>query len=301
MTGAWNSNWSSYPYGGTWSNSAIVRLSPRNYGRFNKDSEELVVDVVVVDVDDELENESVSRCLYQLHGGYVDCGNDVWRMQGSLGVSRAIGDKHLGRRDTKASAERLDDNNAQATSQVTAVPCVDRCDKPHAKRTHRQTSNEIQKNSRPDPFPPMTIQEHYTDEEQEQTRNHWSTELLLKVNPQNYQEHLGCQIKRETVTTDQHDELIKMGIKPTLKGVKWDQKFLYVIFCAPPSRSSEFRLCCIRKLYHFGMANVLSCLLQAEHHMIAMRAVNVRHHRVGLVLRMGLVETSNIMHVKMGR
>ncbi|GJW15573.1 hypothetical protein Tco_0019706 [Tanacetum coccineum] len=28
--------------------------------------------------------------------------------------------------------------------------CVDRCDKPHAKRTHRQTSNEIQKNSRPD-------------------------------------------------------------------------------------------------------------------------------------------------------
>ncbi|GJV43058.1 hypothetical protein Tco_1427594 [Tanacetum coccineum] len=89
-------------------------------------------------------------------------------MQGSLGVSRAIGDKHLGRRDTlpfliftmvvllgqdtlhKASAKRLDDNNAQATSQVTAVPCVDRCDKPHAKRTHRQTSNEIQKNSRPD-------------------------------------------------------------------------------------------------------------------------------------------------------
>ncbi|GJY32835.1 hypothetical protein Tco_0417304 [Tanacetum coccineum] len=32
---------------------------------------------------------------------------------------------------------------------------------------------------------------------------------------------------------------------------------------------------------NFGMANVLSCLLQAEHHMIAMRAVNVRHHRVG--------------------
>ncbi|GKE86443.1 hypothetical protein Tco_1560185, partial [Tanacetum coccineum] len=39
-------------------------------------------------------------------------------------------------------------------------------------------------------------------------------------------EHLGCQ------TTDQHDELIKMGIKPTLKGVKWDQKFPYVILCA---------------------------------------------------------------------
>ncbi|GJU92569.1 hypothetical protein Tco_1317325 [Tanacetum coccineum] len=87
----------------------------------------------------------------------------------------------------------------------------------------------------------MTVQERYTDEEQEQTRNHWSTESLLKVNPQNYQEHPGCQITRETVTTDQHDELIKMGIKPTSKGVKWDQKFPYVILCAPPSRSSEFR------------------------------------------------------------
>ncbi|GJW02634.1 hypothetical protein Tco_1561490 [Tanacetum coccineum] len=137
-----------------------------------------------------------------LHGGYVDCGNDDWRMQGSLRVSRAIGDKHLGRRlpfliftmdvllsqDTlhKAFAKRLDDNNAQATSQVTTVPCVDRCDKPHAKRTHRQTSNEIQKNSRPD-ISVIDTDERYTDEEQEQTRNHWSTESLLKVNPQNYQ------------------------------------------------------------------------------------------------------------------
>ncbi|GJV12507.1 putative phosphorylated adapter RNA export protein, RNA-binding domain-containing protein [Tanacetum coccineum] len=33
----------------------------------------------------------------------------------------------------------------------------------------------------------MTVQERYTDEEQEQTRNHWSTKSLLKVNPQNYQ------------------------------------------------------------------------------------------------------------------
>ncbi|GKE29292.1 hypothetical protein Tco_1444676 [Tanacetum coccineum] len=125
-----------------------------------------------------------------LHSGYVDCGNDVWRMQGSLRVSRAIGDKHLGRRDTKAFAERLDDNNAQAKSQVTAVP------------------------------------------------SGYSRVLLLY-----WQEHPGCQITREMVTIDQHDELIKMGIKPTLKGVKWDQKFPYVIFCAPPSRSSEFRLC----------------------------------------------------------
>ncbi|GKE38935.1 hypothetical protein Tco_1462340, partial [Tanacetum coccineum] len=50
----------------------------------------------------------------------------------------------------KDSAERLDDNNAQATPQVIVVPCVDYCDKPHAKRTHRQTSDEIKKKSRPD-------------------------------------------------------------------------------------------------------------------------------------------------------
>lgn len=53
-------------------------------------------------------------------------------------------------------------------------------------------------------------------------------------------EHPGCQITGETVTTDHHDELIKMGINPTLKGVKRDQKFPFVIFCAPPSRSLDY-------------------------------------------------------------
>ncbi|KAI3703630.1 hypothetical protein L1987_73822 [Smallanthus sonchifolius] len=53
-------------------------------------------------------------------------------------------------------------------------------------------------------------------------------------------EHPGCQITGETITTDHHDELIKMGINPTLKGVKRDHKFPYVIYCAPPSRSSDY-------------------------------------------------------------
>lgn len=30
-----------------------------------------------------------------LQGGYVDCCNGVWRVHGSLAVSRAIGDRHL--------------------------------------------------------------------------------------------------------------------------------------------------------------------------------------------------------------
>ncbi|GJS18259.1 hypothetical protein Tco_0412731 [Tanacetum coccineum] len=40
-------------------------------------------------------------------------------------------------------------------------------------------------------------------------------------------EHPGCQITRETVTTDQHDELIKMGIKPTFEGVKGTRMSFY--------------------------------------------------------------------------
>ncbi|XP_076912762.1 uncharacterized protein LOC143571148 isoform X1 [Bidens hawaiensis] len=54
------------------------------------------------------------------------------------------------------------------------------------------------------------------------------------------QEHPGSQITGETVTTDHHNELINLGIKPTLKGVKRDHKFPYVIYCAPPSRSSDY-------------------------------------------------------------
>ncbi|XP_076942121.1 uncharacterized protein LOC143611961, partial [Bidens hawaiensis] len=50
----------------------------------------------------------------------------------------------------------------------------------------------------------------------------------------------GSQITGETVTTDHHNELINLGIKPTLKGVKRDHKFPYVIYCAPPSRSADY-------------------------------------------------------------
>ncbi len=54
------------------------------------------------------------------------------------------------------------------------------------------------------------------------------------------QEHPGCQIFGETVTTDHHDELVKMGINPSLKGNKVTNRFPYVIFCAPPSRTSDY-------------------------------------------------------------
>lgn len=30
-----------------------------------------------------------------MQGGYVDCSKGVWRLQGSLAVSRGIGDSHL--------------------------------------------------------------------------------------------------------------------------------------------------------------------------------------------------------------
>ncbi|XP_021291745.1 uncharacterized protein LOC110422238 isoform X3 [Herrania umbratica] len=54
------------------------------------------------------------------------------------------------------------------------------------------------------------------------------------------QENPGCQIYGQTVTTDHHDELMTMGINPFLKGNKTDQKFPYVIFCAPPSKTPDY-------------------------------------------------------------
>lgn len=42
------------------------------------------------------------------------------------------------------------------------------------------------------------------------------------------------------MTTDHHEELIEMGINPSLKGTEVTHKFPYVIFCAPPSRSSDY-------------------------------------------------------------
>ncbi|KAB1214054.1 hypothetical protein CJ030_MR5G017317 [Morella rubra] len=53
------------------------------------------------------------------------------------------------------------------------------------------------------------------------------------------EEHPGCQVFGQTVTTDHHDELIKMGINPSLKGTL-SHRFPYVIFCAPPSRTSDY-------------------------------------------------------------
>ncbi|KAF7846525.1 hypothetical protein BT93_L4198 [Corymbia citriodora subsp. variegata] len=54
------------------------------------------------------------------------------------------------------------------------------------------------------------------------------------------EEHPGCQIYGQTVTSDHHDELVQVGIIPSLKGTKTDQRFPYVIFCAPPSRTPDY-------------------------------------------------------------
>ncbi|GAB2238033.1 hypothetical protein Droror1_Dr00015935 [Drosera rotundifolia] len=54
------------------------------------------------------------------------------------------------------------------------------------------------------------------------------------------QEYPGCQIYGQTATVDHHDELIQVGISPSLKGTTLGHKFPYVIFCAPPSRSPDY-------------------------------------------------------------
>ncbi|XP_062108536.1 uncharacterized protein LOC133819340 [Humulus lupulus] len=54
------------------------------------------------------------------------------------------------------------------------------------------------------------------------------------------EDHPGCQIYGQTVTADHHEELVEMGINPSLKGMDASNKFPYVIFCAPPSRSADY-------------------------------------------------------------
>ncbi|XP_028751668.1 uncharacterized protein LOC114711433 [Neltuma alba] len=54
------------------------------------------------------------------------------------------------------------------------------------------------------------------------------------------EEHPGCQIFGQTVTTNHHDELIKLGINPSLKWTEATHKFPYVIFCAPPYQSTDY-------------------------------------------------------------
>ena len=54
------------------------------------------------------------------------------------------------------------------------------------------------------------------------------------------QDHQGCQITGQTFTTDHHDDLVKMGITPSMKGMRASQKYPYVVFCAPPSRTPDY-------------------------------------------------------------
>lgn len=54
------------------------------------------------------------------------------------------------------------------------------------------------------------------------------------------EDHPACHIFGQTVTTNHHDELIRIGISPSLKGTKVTQKFPYVIFCAPPYQTTDY-------------------------------------------------------------
>ncbi|XP_074339623.1 uncharacterized protein LOC141677541 [Apium graveolens] len=54
------------------------------------------------------------------------------------------------------------------------------------------------------------------------------------------QEHEGCEIAGQTVTSDHHEELINLGIAPYLKATKLSRKYPFVIFCAPPTQTSDY-------------------------------------------------------------
>ncbi|KAG0470480.1 hypothetical protein HPP92_016587 [Vanilla planifolia] len=49
----------------------------------------------------------------------------------------------------------------------------------------------------------------------------------------------GCNVFGQTMTTDHHEELTKLGIKPSLRGTS-DIQCPNIMFCAPPSRTADY-------------------------------------------------------------
>ncbi|ERN16930.1 hypothetical protein AMTR_s00057p00182930 [Amborella trichopoda] len=54
------------------------------------------------------------------------------------------------------------------------------------------------------------------------------------------QENPGCKIYGQTMTLNHHEELLKLGIHPCLKGSQVSSQFPYVIFCAPPGPNVDY-------------------------------------------------------------
>ncbi|XP_004504648.1 uncharacterized protein [Cicer arietinum] len=54
------------------------------------------------------------------------------------------------------------------------------------------------------------------------------------------QEIPGCEVYGQTMTIDHHNELIQMGINPSLKWTEATHKFPNVLYCAPPSRTPDY-------------------------------------------------------------
>nr|CAD1830050.1 unnamed protein product [Ananas comosus var. bracteatus] len=54
------------------------------------------------------------------------------------------------------------------------------------------------------------------------------------------QEHPGCKVYGQTMSTEHHNELTALGIIPSLRQSTMAKKVPYVIFCAPPSRTEDY-------------------------------------------------------------
>lgn len=54
------------------------------------------------------------------------------------------------------------------------------------------------------------------------------------------QEIPDCQVYGQTITTDHHNELIQMGINPSLKWTETTSNYPNVLYCAPPSRTPDY-------------------------------------------------------------
>lgn len=50
----------------------------------------------------------------------------------------------------------------------------------------------------------------------------------------------GCTVVGQTNTTNHHEELRSLGVRPVVKDMPDGRRFPYVTFCAPPWGSSDY-------------------------------------------------------------
>ncbi|KAL0310188.1 UNVERIFIED_CONTAM: hypothetical protein Scaly_2952400 [Sesamum calycinum] len=91
-------------------------------------------------------------------------------------------------------------------------------------------------------------------------------------------EHPGSQVYGQTLTTDHHDELIKLGISPCLKGTQVTHKFPYVISVL---LHPEIQIILVKSALSYCLCFLTRCEVLNGNYEIQFRPRIELHHRVG--------------------